>query len=281
MDEVFVIGLPVSLKVRLDAVARKEGLSIVSVLTDIGKEGTFRLLPDPSVAIHKLKSYYGQFGSDLERACVIVLPYAEVPDEVEQELAVLESIGGEVEYISRDDSKWPTFSKKKRPDTVFYNDIFRCIKIEIFGDEEELLSDYVRRIVERNKNIILIEGALDTCDQVARHRHAFIKDSIDAFAQFIERKGKVGRIDAFFRERGLDHAQTGGIATTLTVEKAGRQIHSNVSHTHLKDGDKTLKVAAARVYYQDFVVEDECYVAVLYAGIHPDNNIKKNCSLDC
>jgi hypothetical protein len=279
MDVVFVIGLPVQLRLRLESAAKKENTSVTSVLTDIGKEGTFRLLPDPSDAIHRLKSYYEQFGVDVERSIVLVLPYATVPQEVLEELAVLEDLGGEVVYIDANDHAWPKLAKKARPDTSFYNDVFRCVTAELFGAEEELLSDYFKNIAERNKNILIIKDALETCDQVAAHRHKFMKASIDAFVEFISQKGKVGRIDAFFRSLGLEHAQSGGIKTTLTVTQAGKQVHQRTCQTHLKDGDNTLRSAAARVYYQEFFVKEECYVAILYAGIHPNSNVKEDYEL--
>lgn len=275
MDGVFIIGLPSQLRVGLEAAAKERGAYISTVLAGIGKKGTMQLLPDPSDAVHKFKAYYDQFGENYEDALVIVLPYAPIPITVDDELTILEELGGEIVYVSQGVNDWPILAKKSRPNTQFLNQVFRQIIIEIFNEENEKPSDYIRNIAEKNPNIIIIKGALDTCDQVAKHRHEFLKKSVDALCKFVEENGQVGRIDAFLRGLGLEHAQTGGISTKLTVLKNGKLVHQKTTNTHLKQGDRTTPQAAARIYYQEFYLDNQCYVAVIYVGPHPENDITR------
>jgi hypothetical protein len=206
----------------------------------------------------------------------LVLPYAPIPINVIDELDALEDVGAEIIYFSEGNNDWPVLVKKTRPDTPFLNEVFRQLIIEIFGDEEAPLpSDYFRSISERNPNIIIAKAALDTCDQVAEYRRCFLRTAADALIELVDNNGQVGPMDAFFRNLGLEHAQTGGINTTLTVFRDGKRIHQKTTNTHLKKGDKTTLQAAARIYYQEFFIEQQCYVAILYAGPHPDDDI--NC----
>jgi len=273
VDCVFILGLPKAIRARIEGAAKKEGIRISSVLSDIGKKGSLQLLPDPSDAVHSLKAYYDQFSENYENAFVVVLPYAPIPVDVDGELLVLEEFGAEIVYISEGQDGWPVLAKKTRPDTRFLNEVFQQLMLEILGEEDVLPSDYFRSVAEKNPNFLIIKGALDTCDQVAEHRREFLKMAADALSKFIDKGGRVGRIDAFFGTMGLDHAQTGGINTTLSVFKEGRRIYHKSSNTHLKQGDNTTPQAAARIYYHEFSLEERCYVAVLYAGPHPETDI--------
>lgn len=273
MDRVFILGLPKAIRVRIEGAANKEGIRISSVLADIGKKGSFQLLPDPSDAVHSLKAYYDQFGDNYENAFVVVLPYAPIPINVDGELQVLEELGAVIVCVSEGQDGWPVLAKKARPDTKFLNAIFQQLMQEIIDEEDVLPSDYFYSVADKNPNFLIVKDALDSCDQVAEHRREFLKIGADALSKFVDMGGHVGRVDAFFRAMGLDHAQTGGINTTLSVFKEGRRIYHETSNTHLKQGDKTTPQAAARIYYHKFSLEERCYVAVLYAGPHPETDI--------
>lgn len=270
MGGVFIIGLPTQISKTLEAAAKQEKVRITSVTAGIGKEGRFRLFPAPEDAIHSLRAYYDQFDGRYEDAFVVVLPYAPIPDEVRAELDVLESMGAEVVQAAPGEDDWPPLAKRGKPDTRFFNDLFRRLRDEIFEADEEMPSDYFRAASERNSKIIIAKGALDSCNDVPQHRHAFMKLAADTFVIIADRNGQVGRMDAFFRESGLDHAQSGGISTTLRVCKDGRCIHNATSNMHLKQGDNTTPQAAARIYYQHFLGSGLCYIVVFYAGPHPD-----------
>lgn len=274
----FIIGLPLQLRARLEGAARKKGIRISSVFADIGRKGSLKLLPDPSDAIHNLRVYYEQFGDSYEDASVLVLPYAPIPEDLENELDVLEDFGAKIVSFEEGNNDWPVLAKKTRPDTSFLNNVFHQLMEEIFGDDEKLPSDYFRSISERNPNIIIAKGALDTCDQVAEYRRVFFSAAADALIEMVGKNGKVGQIDAFFKNLGLIHAQSGGISTTLTVFRDGKRVHQRTTNTHLKKGDNTTPQAAARIYYQEFLLDQQCYVAILYAGPHPDEDI--SCEYD-
>lgn len=269
----FIIGLPVQIRAKLEADAKKKGIRVTSVLAEIGRKGTFRLLPDPTEAVHKLRAYFDQFGARYEDIFVVVLPYAPIPRDVEDELYALDELGAEIVYVKTGNDDWPTIAKNERPDTPFFNKVYYLLLAEIFITDELLPSDYFRSMAERNQNLIIAKDALDTCDQVAEHRHDFLRKAADAFFGLVDKNGNVGQRDAFFQSFGLEHAQTGGISTTLTISRDGKTIHHKTANTHLKQGDKTTRQAAARIYYHEFLVDKQYYVAILYAGPHPDDNI--------
>lgn len=269
----FIIGLPKQLRAKFEAAVKKAGERVSSVLADIGKEGTLQLLPHPGDAVHKLRAYYDQFSGNYGDAYVVVLPYALIPTDVDNELEALEELGAEIVYVSEGDDGWPVLAKKARPDTRFFNEVFNQLMVVVFGNDEELPSDYFRSISEINPHIIIAKNALETCDQVAEHRRDFFRIAADALIKMVDKNGEVGPIDAFFRDLRLEHAQTGGISTTLTVIRDGKQVHHRTTHTHLKQGDNTTPQAAARIYYQGFHWEQQYYVAILYAGPHPEDNI--------
>lgn len=275
MGGVFVIGLPTQLRPRLEGVARREGVPLSYALAGLGRLGTFMLVPSPEDAIHLLRTYYDQFETGYDDALVVVLPYAPTTSQIENELVVLEELGAEVVRISAGEDGWPTLAKKSRPDSKFFDDLFHALVAEIFGAEEELLSEFFESLAARDARILIAKGALDSCDQVADHRIDFFKSAAEAFNTLLERNGHVGRLDAFFRERGIEHAQSGGITTTLKVSKDGAVLYSKSSNMHLKQGDATTPQSAARLYFHQLFIEDVCHIAILYAGPHPDSDISR------
>jgi len=83
----------------------------------------------------------------------------------------------------------------------------------------------------------------------------------------------------FFREKGLEHGQTGGISVTFEVLLGTKSVHNENTKTHLKQGDKTSPEGAARLCYQVFTHERCTYVAILYAGPHPERDLRWTCQL--
>lgn len=277
MLRILALGVPVQIRARLEKEANRHGDNIASILCEIDKYGFYQLLPKPNTAIHHLRVYYEDdaFQTSYEDALVIVFPYAEVPTEIDAELLVIEELGGRVIYTKAGVNGWPEVPsrRKKGRDDNFFDAVFKAANNEIFGAPEIPASQLFLRITEICSRIIVTQGALHACDQVAKHRIPFIENSALAFVEFIENNGAAGRIDAFFRERGIEHAQTGGIETTLKVYRGGKCIYNSTAHTHLKKGDKTKPQAAVRIYYHIFYVDKEQYIAVLYVGPHPEYNI--------
>lgn len=272
---VFIIGLPKPLHRRLEVEAGRNGTRVLSVLADIGKEGTLQLVPFPGQAISDLQAYVNLLGSHWENAVVIVLPYAAVPLKLDDELEVIEQAGGLVVRPAQGQDGWVKL-EQRRPGDAFLNGLFRRLISELFEEFPCLPTEYFRTVSENSTQVLIADGALDSCDLVAPHRRKFLRDVADAFAELVAHNGSGGRVDAFFKKWGLDHAQTGGINATLKLHKDGKCFYNETSNTHLKQGDKTTPEAAARVYYQSFVHETLCYVAVLYAGPHPNSDVTRN-----
>lgn len=271
MSGVFIIGLPVPLRRRIEAAAKQRGMTLSSVLADVASRGTLRLLPYPGQAVHDLRKYLDSLPT-YEDADVIVLPYAKLPDELEAELDALEELGGSVDQIRYGAHGWKKL-EKPRPDEAFLNHVFQQLTDLLFPGDDDPPSEYFQNLAARCSQIILPVGVLATCDAVAAHRYKFMRGVADALERYVLNGGAGGRIDAFFGELGLDHAQTGGINATLEIYRNGECIRKQTCNTHLKQGDHTTPSAAARVYYQAFTLDGRLYVAVLYAGPHPEADV--------
>lgn len=280
MSAVFVIGLFRSLQRKFDADCMRIGLRNAKVLADIGAKGTLTLLPIENDAVHALRAYLDKL-QDYKEAHVIVLPYAPIPENLEEELEALADCGATVITGANGQDGWPALALKKRPETAIINAAYKRLWLAMPGvptREQVAPSEYFNQIVDGNPQILLADEVLQTCDLVAQHRYDFMRQSADALVEFAA-EGSAGRIDAFFREKGLDHAQTGGIDTTLEVFEGDLCIYKSTTNTHLKQGDKTTPEGAARLYYHTFVHKKKTYVAIIYAGPHPDRNVRWVCHL--
>lgn len=282
---VFIIGLPKSIKARIEVEARRNGMRLISILCDIGKEGTLMLLPHPDQAIYRLHSYYKELG-DIADAYIIVLPYAPIPKDLETELDLLDDMGGGTTVRPKQGQDGWVQNGAKRPDMAALNAIYeRLLRELIPGNNfvtapEDLPSEYFRAASQAIPQLIFAENVFDVCDQVAKHRHSFMKNAADAFSKMVKESGQVGPVDKFFAKLGLDHAQTGGIQTTLQVNNGASNIYHKTSSVHLKRGDKTTPQAAPRIYYHNFLHGERYYVVVLYAGPHPDVDVSRILELD-
>lgn len=273
MSRVFIIGLPKALRTRLEGAARNQNYTISSVLAVEGERGSLRLVPFPERAVLDLRAYFDELEA-LEDAFVLVLPYTKLPDCLNEELDTLKELGGRVARARQGIDGWQKFPRT-RLDQTFLDSVFRSLTDFLFPMGDLAPSEYYRRIAARNGQIVIPDGALDSCDEVAQHRYKFLKAVADAFDLYASNGGSNGRIDAFFDALGLDHAQSGGINATLEVHRGGICVHRDTSNTHLKQGDNTTRIAAARVYYQNFILDNFLYVAVLYVGPHPDTDVTR------
>ena len=104
-------------------------------------------------------------------------------------------------------------------------------------------------------------------------RYDFMRGAADAFEALLQ--GDPGMpLEDFFKERELEHAQSGDIKAKVTIRKNGQQVYTDTTYTHLKCGDATTRASAARIYYHRFVLDEGTFIAVLHAGPHPDRDIK-------
>lgn len=279
MASVFIVGLPTFLLKRFNALAERGGLEVESVLAALGAEGYFRLSPDPEQAVHALSAYADTL-AEFADAKVLVLPYAPIPGSLTDELEFVEEYGGSITHFSAGQNGWPKATVSEFNDQ-FYNSVLDALIGYLFpqGRPKELLpSEYFVAASERQKNILIPGGSIALCDDVAKHRYKFMRTAADALER-LAAHGFEGTVEEFFKSFELLHAQSGGILAELEVFRAGKRQHKGASHTHLKQGDGTKKIAAARVYYYRFDI-DKPYVAILYAGPHPDNNVSRQHSLD-
>jgi hypothetical protein len=279
MGSVFIVGLPTLLLKRVNALADRAGLEVESILAALGPEGFFRLSPDPEQAVHTLSAYADALPVFAD-AKVLVLPYAPIPASLKDELGFVEEYGGSITRFLAGQDEWPKATVSEFNEQ-FYNSILNRLVGFLFpqGKPKELLpSEYFIAASERRKNILIPGGAIALCDAVARHRYKFMRTAADALEK-LAADGLEGTIEGFFKSFELIHANSGGILAEIEVFRAGKIQYRGGGHTHLKQGDGTKQVAAARVYYCRFEI-GEPYVAILYAGPHPENNVMRQHSLN-
>lgn len=277
MNKLFMIGLPKDARLRTEAAARQREVELTSVLAGIGKEGTFKLLPHEDQAIYALQDYIKGTGEDYGTCHVCVLPYAPLPSDLQGELDTLEDLGATVVYPASGVDGWPSKSSAKRRDQAFWDGLHGALTATLPGQAppRQQPSEYFRTVADANPRLIITQDSLQYADDVAEHRYEFLRRAADALALYT-REGSGGRIDAFFASCGLDHAQSGGITATLRLHKDGATVLAQSCSTHLKQGDKTTRIAAARVYYHAFTIEGTPHAAVLYAGPHPEDDVERD-----
>lgn len=279
MPSVLIVGLPTPLLKRLNPLAERGGIEVESILAAIGAQGYFRISPDPDQAVHTVSAYADSL-PEFSNAKVLVLPYAPLPKSLADELDFLNTYGGSIIYFAAGENGWPKASVSEFNDD-FHNSVFNLVTGHLFpqGRPRELLpSEYFIAAAARQKKIIIPGGSISLCDNVAKHRYKFLRNAADAIER-IAAGGLSGTIEDFFKSFGLLHAQSGGIFAELELFKNGERQHKGGSHTHLKQGDGTTPTAAARVYYYRFDM-GEPYIAILYAGPHPNINVSRQHSLD-
>lgn len=272
-----MIGLPKDARLRIEAAARQREVQLTSVFAGVGNAGTFKLLPHEDQAIYALRDYVDGIGEGYGACHVCVLPYAPLPSDLQDELDALEDMGAKVDYPVPGVDGWPSMSSARRRDQAFWDGLYGALTATLPGQAlpPQPPSEYFRTVAEANPRLIITQDSLQFADDVAEHRYEFLRRVADALALYT-RQGSGGRIDAFFASHGLDHAQSGGITATLRLYKGGAPVLSQSCNTHLKRGDNTTRIAAARVYYHVFTIDGLQHAAVLYAGPHPEDNMERD-----
>ncbi|EPN9800013.1 hypothetical protein ACT5AY_001480 [Pseudomonas aeruginosa] len=280
MDQVFIIGLPNQIRRRLEAALEDYDISPTTIPADIDRSGRLKLLPDPSVAASRLQQYCETVEGGYDHAEVYVLPYTFLPEDLSEELSALAGMGAEIVYFAMEEDGWPYMHHPKPKITEkFLDAIFHLLLAEIAGEikddsvETILPSQYIRQACQCTPNLIVVGGAIDLCDAVAPGRYPWVKLAVDALAELADKKGNVGVLDAFFTERRLYHAKSGGITIQLDIKLGEKHVVSETSNEHLKKGDATTPQAAVRVYYQLRSLGGVIYVFLLYIGPHPEKDL--------
>jgi len=274
---VLVIGLLKSMTPGFKVECVRKGVEPHIVQAEFGNNG-WALIPHPGSAVQAVQAYAGP-DDDWGDLHVIVMPYAEVPARLDDELSVLIDGGATVVRAVNGQGGWPHVSKRKRADAATIEQIRQRLWAEIPVGEalgEVLPSEYFRQVCDANSRVIVAETVYGMCDLVAPLRRDFLKRAIEALAEFV-REGSDGSIEAFFRRRQLTHAQTGHNRSTLKLFLRDKEILNETVETHLSQGQATTPQGAARLYYHHTVIEDERWVVITWAGPHPEGHFSHRC----
>ncbi len=278
VPHILVIGLPKGIQHPIDGFAKSIGLLVKRVYAELGNKGTLNLLPRPEHCLPEISAYLdtASQGADNYSGChIVVLPYASVPPECLHELEVAAAMGAIVSYPDpAADSTWPQVPTRRKPAAHDFN---RALterlkqELRLFAPvREETLSEFIQQHAIECGVLLIADAALDSCDKTAPHRHEFIRNAVIAMTSAAI-DGLHGRFEAYCGERGLLHAQNGRTAFVMSIYDGDDRIEQVKCETHLKQGDRTTREAAARVYYSFVDLEGVRYVALLHAGPHPDD----------
>lgn len=272
MPQVCLVGLPRQLQRRVIGEARRKAIAATLLLVDRGPNGSLWFVPNPEYA-KQILDVFTLSVDEGEESVVYVLPYTPLPSTLAEQIDAFEELGGRVETILPGDSFPPRVQGNL--DQEFLELLFRGIS-SLFP-QAALPSEYFQEIARRNSRFLITQGALDSCDRVAAHRFSFMIKCADAFDQLLLTNPS-GRAEEFFEKLGLEHAQSGGITTTLEIEIEGA-VQRTESNLHLKRGDNTTAISAARVYYQRLTIRGATFIALMYAGPHPEKAIGRKHTL--
>lgn len=281
MSGVLVIGLLKSMTQRFNIDCARKGVESHLVQADFGNRGrSYTLIPYPGEAVNAVRVYAENL-ENWEDARIIVMPYAETPAELDDELGALIGEGATVVRVESGVDGWPDIPKKTKADPALIEQIRQRLWAEIpvlksAAEEEVLPSEYFRQVCDANPRVIIAEQVYATCDLVEPVRRDFLRRAIEALAEFVQ-DGSNGPIDAFFRARQLIHAKTGPNKSTLTLTFRGMVVLTETVETHLKQGDATTPQGAARLFYHHAVVDSGRCVVVTYAGPHPEGHFARSC----
>jgi len=270
MSSLFVIGLPKGLATRIVTGAAANGIEIESILADRNDFGDLALIPTVDTAIYPLQVYTQN--KSLDTVKVLVLPYAKIPQNLHDELEVLQECGGTIEWASRGKDGWPRLGHK--PDAGFLDSLFKAFQEKYFPTRALTPSEHFRALAESNPRFLVTSGSLDECDDVPNHRRKFLIKCADSCVELLGLKIDKA-LEEYFEGRGIGHAQNGKEKGTLTIKKDGKQLYSETRETHLKQGDNTTRQNAARVYYHYLSIEKLNYVGILHAGPHPIGDMSR------
>jgi hypothetical protein len=264
------VGLPRQLRTRLEARANRREIEITSLIVDVGRKGSLSFVPNTDFVRFVLQSYTLSLGEELALGKIFVLPYVPLSNAITEEVVAWEELGGAVVRLDAGGGQLPS-TPTGRLNQPFLDHLFSAL-IDLLPQTASP-SEYFKEVAARNPRFLLPSGAIEYCDEVGSHRHDFMIRVAKSFETLLH-QGSGGRIDAFFQKLGLEHAQTGGITASLELEH-DKGIYEAACNTHIKQGDNTSPAGAARVYDHAFELNQQNYVAMLYAGPHPEVDVRR------
>ncbi|TNF29759.1 MAG: hypothetical protein EP329_14900 [Deltaproteobacteria bacterium] len=121
--------------------------------------------------------------------------------------------------------------------------------------------------------MVFAEDAFARADDVTQRRQRFMTRAAQALLEYSSNPS-AGRLDAYFNQRGICYASSGGVEFQYNVYHDGAPT-DRPSRTcwHLKEGDRTTREDAARVYFHRNNLFGKSRVIVLYAGPHPSSGL--------
>lgn len=117
--------------------------------------------------------------------------------------------------------------------------------------------------------LILHPDALATADEMAEHRWEFANLAAGLLARYAKGE-QLGPARDWKSIYGVEFAVNGQIAFKYKI-RHGAGSREVVSEWHLKEGDRTSRESAARVYFTRVEIAETVWVVVSYVGPHPED----------
>lgn len=133
-------------------------------------------------------------------------------------------------------------------------------------DQNEILRPSLEfeRVSAQCADLVIAPGALAHIDDLDTHRWHFVKKSAALLLKHAQGHD-TGPMRNWLRRHGVDFAVNGQVSFTCNLPDGRRPR----TEWHLKEGDRTSRTSAARIYFNSITHRDRHLVVVLYAGPHP------------
>lgn len=272
---IFIIGLPTALRARLVARAQHNQVRPGFALVAPDRFGKLNFVPYSAQARADLDAYCDTV--DWSSLQIIQLPYVPIETELLDTVELLQKEGATIVSPTPGMGGWPAIDPNGRYGGAFNNEIYTALLEHLGWQAQALPSERFERSRDRYPDYLIVHGALDVCNTVDKSRFRFLYEAGDALEEFCRKRGGINQsLFAFFEERGLDLATTGGIRTTLRLMQNNRQVGAPLHEKiHLKEGDHTTPQAAARIYFQYLDRNGQFRLILFYVGPHPDSDIDR------
>jgi hypothetical protein len=127
---------------------------------------------------------------------------------------------------------------------------------------------------QKERRLVLHPNALACADEIAQHRWPFVTRSAELLVRYAN-----GAIGGSLREvkstHGVEFAVNGRVSFEYTVTFNGLTEEGR-TEWHLKEGDRTTRESAARIYFSRVSFPSGLYlVVVFYVGPHPEDGRQK------
>lgn len=124
----------------------------------------------------------------------------------------------------------------------------------------------------RQQRLHIVNGALNESNNLDPLRHPFCNNAAKALEAYASSGGSTGAgLADWFRGYQVDYAANGQVSFTYDAHLGSNHVRDRYSEWHLKQGDRTTREKAARVYFHNIRLEGDFHVIVFYCGPHPDD----------